>query len=106
MFDWLSISAGKLDENEFRELNKESTEKFFNRHLADSQNSRNNNVFPQQTWLWHDEDELLAYENLFDNYHERYKKLRPFISLLLYRFVQFTVIIVATIRCYIPKEMN
>jgi hypothetical protein len=41
--------------------------------MADSKSSNLENMFTQQTWLWHDEDELLAYEDLFDNYHERYR---------------------------------
>lgn len=26
----------------------------------------------EQTWLWHDEDELLVYEGILENYHQRY----------------------------------
>ena len=25
----------------------------------------------QQVWLWHDEDELLQYEELLEDYHDR-----------------------------------
>ena len=70
-----SIHTGKLDEHEFENVDKENTERFLNKYLANSKNSKVSNVFTQQTWLWHDEDELLAYEGLFDNYHERYRSL-------------------------------
>ncbi|CAB4005918.1 transmembrane prolyl 4-hydroxylase-like, partial [Paramuricea clavata] len=50
---------GKLDENEFENIDRESTEQFFDKHMADSKSSNLENVFTQQTWLWHDEDELL-----------------------------------------------
>jgi hypothetical protein len=68
------LYLGKLDEHEFENIDKESTEKFFDKHIADSKAANIENVFTRQTWLWHDEDELLAYEDLFDNYHERYRK--------------------------------
>lgn len=64
--------SGKLDENEFENIDQESIEKFFDRHIAAAKTSRLDNELTQQTWLWHDEDELLAYEDLFENYHERY----------------------------------
>ncbi len=72
------IFSGKLDECEFENIDKGSTEKFFDKFMADSKPSNLDNVFTQQTWLWHDQDELLAYEDLFDNYHERYRKRLEF----------------------------
>ena len=64
--------AGKLDDYEFESIDKESMGKFFDKHRADFKAASFDNVFTQQTWIWHDEDELLAYEDLFDDYHERY----------------------------------
>ena len=75
LFDRALTSAGKLDEHEFGKMDKESLRKFVDKYIADSKKSKYSNLFTQQTWLWHDEDELLAYEDLFDNYHERYRKL-------------------------------
>ncbi|XP_028417038.1 transmembrane prolyl 4-hydroxylase-like [Dendronephthya gigantea] len=66
---------GKLDKNEFGDMDKERTAKWLEKHIADSEISKPDNVFMQQTWLWHNEDELLAYEDLFENYHERVAKV-------------------------------
>lgn len=52
-------------------MDRKSTVKSLEKHINDSEISKPDNVFTQQTWLWHDEEELLAYEDLFENYHER-----------------------------------
>lgn len=64
-------SAGKLDINEFKSIDKEAIDVFFEKHKKETNSSVLNKTFTRQTWLWHDEDELLAYEDLFDDYHER-----------------------------------
>lgn len=46
-------------------------EKFFDKYIGGAETPQLNNILTQQTWLWHDEDELLAYEDLFEHYHER-----------------------------------
>ncbi|XP_046862613.1 transmembrane prolyl 4-hydroxylase-like isoform X2 [Xenia sp. Carnegie-2017] len=66
---------GKLDINEFKSIDKEAIDVFFEKHKKETSSSVLNKTFTRQTWLWHDEDELLAYEDLFDDYHERIQLL-------------------------------
>lgn len=61
--------AGKMDFEEFQAVTIEGLKKYFDglRKTKSRLRSRNS----QQTWLWHDEDELLQYEDLFEDYHDR-----------------------------------
>lgn len=55
---------------EFQAVTVQGLKKYFDglRKTKSRLRSRNS----QQTWLWHDEDELLQYEDLLEDYHDRY----------------------------------
>ncbi|XP_031556319.1 transmembrane prolyl 4-hydroxylase-like [Actinia tenebrosa] len=76
MFADLAIDKdnnGKMDFEELQAVTVEGMKKYFDglRNTKSRLRSRNT----QQTWLWHDEDELLQYEDLLEDYHDRFSKL-------------------------------
>ncbi|XP_065657221.1 transmembrane prolyl 4-hydroxylase isoform X2 [Hydra vulgaris] len=70
------LDKDKDDYISYGELANGGLKNFKNRIFqweSEKQQRRINNT--RQTWLWHDEDELLAYENLFEDFHERISHL-------------------------------
>lgn len=64
---------GKMSFEEFQQVSADVIKNYFNRYREGQSSYRSRHS--QQAWLWHDEDELLMYEDLFDHYHDRYETL-------------------------------
>jgi len=58
---------------ELRDGGMVSLQKLFNEREKERSVERRKGV--EEAWLWHDEDELLSYENLLEDYHERIKEI-------------------------------
>ncbi|XP_048587880.1 transmembrane prolyl 4-hydroxylase-like [Nematostella vectensis] len=76
MFSTLDIDHDNNDKMSFEEFSVVTAadiKKYFDqlRKYKSRLLSRNS----QQTWLWHDEDELMKYEDLLEDYHDRFAKL-------------------------------
>ena len=46
-------------------------QKYLDDYISRVKKPGSENMTSKQTWLWHDEDELLGYEDVFENYHDR-----------------------------------
>ena len=62
---------GKIDLQEFKSVNVSEVKEYFEERLQDTERRRN--ATSETAWLWHDEDELLRYEeDVLQGFHERW----------------------------------
>ncbi|XP_020891848.1 transmembrane prolyl 4-hydroxylase [Exaiptasia diaphana] len=76
MFEKLGIDKdedGKMNFEEFQEVTAEGFKNYFDRLRREVKSLQSRNS--KQTWMWHDEDELLMYEDLLEDYHDRFAKI-------------------------------
>ncbi|XP_022799755.1 transmembrane prolyl 4-hydroxylase-like [Stylophora pistillata] len=64
---------GKLSMKELEQTSLEDLNAYFDKEKLAKPRLRSHNN--QQVWLWHDEDELLQYEGLLEDYHDRLQQL-------------------------------
>lgn len=73
---------GKLSMKELEKTSLKDLNAYFDKEKLAKPRLRSHNS--QQVWLWHDEDELLQYEGLLEDYHDRLQQLtklpRPIIE--------------------------
>ena len=60
---------GKISLKELQQSSVENLNAYFDQEKLSKPRLRSHNS--QQVWLWHDDDELLQYEGLLEDYHER-----------------------------------
>lgn len=60
---------GKLSMKELEKTSLKDLNAYFDKEKLAKPRLRSHNS--QQVWLWHDEDELLQYEGLLEDYHDR-----------------------------------
>ena len=63
------LFSGKIPLKEFDQTSLESVYAYFDKQVLEKPRMRSQSS--QQVWLWHDEDELLQYEGLLEDYHDR-----------------------------------
>jgi len=76
MFKALDLDQDEDGKVPLKELDHTSLEKihsYVDKELLTKPRMRNQSS--QQVWLWHDDDELLQYEGLLEDYHDRLEKL-------------------------------
>ncbi|KAK3737072.1 hypothetical protein QZH41_013882 [Actinostola sp. cb2023] len=72
MIEELAMDKNKDDKisfEEFQEVTADAIKTYFDSLRKTT--SRLRSRHSQQTWLWHDEDDLLQYEDLLEDYHDR-----------------------------------
>ena len=64
------LSAGRISLTELKKTTVERVESYLDNQqvLKPRLRSQSNS---QQVWLWHDDDELLQFEDLLEDYHDR-----------------------------------
>lgn len=60
---------GKISLKELERTSLENLNAYLNEQKLTKPRMRSHNS--QQVWLWHDDDELLQYEELLEDYHDR-----------------------------------
>ena len=65
------ISYGELAKGGMQNMKTYLQERAAERAYTKSHNVR-------EAWLWHDDDELLMYEELLEDYHQRYTQKQSF----------------------------
>lgn len=60
---------GKISLKELQQSSVENLNAYFDKEKQSKPRLRSHSS--QQVWLWHDDDELLQYEGLLEDYHDR-----------------------------------
>ena len=60
---------GKVTLKELQQSSLENLNAYFDKDKLSKPRLRSQSS--QQVWLWHDDDELLQYEGLLEDYHDR-----------------------------------
>ena len=66
---FFKLISGKISLKEFDQTSLENIYAYFDKQVLEKPRMRSQRS--QQVWLWHDEDELLQYEGLLEDYHDR-----------------------------------
>ena len=66
---FFKLFSGKIPLKEFDQTSLENIYAYFDKEVLEKPRMRSQSS--QQVWLWHDEDELLQYEGLLEDYHDR-----------------------------------